>query len=241
MKTKISTKQCDMDAVCLSKRGIVRGFNQLLVISLLFVTPFGIAFGAASVEQGFTAWQSIVMSVFVFAGASQFAVLEVWQSPIPYLQIAIICFVVNARHIILGAALSPWINRLSLKQQLYAIIVLSDANFANSKTRFRNGENDVGILLGGGIVLWLVWVIGTVIGAYLGTAMGSLQTYGIDVVMMSFFAALTVADLKTRYNFFPIAIACLVAVLTMDVLPSGMNIIVAAFCGGFIGMFRYDK
>lgn len=230
-----------MDAVCLSRQGIARGFKQLLIISILFVTPFGIAFGAASIEQGLTTWQSIVMSTFVFAGASQFAVLEIWHSPMPYFQIGIISFVVNARHIILGAALSPWINRLTLKEQLYAIILLSDANFANSKTRFNKGENDVGILLGGGIALWLIWVIGSVIGAFLGSAIGSLQTYGIDVVMMSFFAALTVADLKTRYNFFPIAAACFIAVITMDILPSGMNIIVAAFCGGFIGMFRYDK
>lgn len=217
--------------------GVRLGIRRLLPISV-FVVPFGLAFGAAAVEQGLTPTQSIVMSATVFAGASQFAALDLWRAPLPHLSLALVVLAANARHIILGAALSTWVNTLSRGRRFLALSVLSDANFADSHAAFKAGATDVGILLGGGIALWTTWVLGTAIGAVAGSTIGALDRFGIDVVMVAFFAAVVAGGLKSRASIVPVATAAIVAVATLDVLPAGWNIIAAALCGGVAGALR---
>jgi predicted branched-subunit amino acid permease len=68
--------------IVLTQDGARRGFLRFASLTP-FVIPFGIAYGAAAVEAGFSAGQAVAMSALVFAGASQFAVLEIWAEPVP--------------------------------------------------------------------------------------------------------------------------------------------------------------
>lgn len=219
--------------------GIVRGIRRIAPLSA-FALPFGVAYGAASVEQGMAAWQALLASGTIFAGASQFAALELWQDPMPLISITLVVLAVNARHIILGAALSPWLNRLPPGRWFLALCMLTDVTFADSHAAFKGGERDAGILLGGGLLMWTAWMIGTTIGAIAGTSLGDLDRFGLDVVMMSFFAAIVVGSLKSRAAVWPVIIASLMALATLPLLPAGWNIIVAALVGGGVGALRRD-
>lgn len=129
--------------VKLSWQGIVRGMRGLFPISI-FVIPFGIAFGVAAAEQGVTVIQAIAMSILVFSGAAQFASLELWHKPIAFGSLALIVLAVNARHVVIGAALSPWVNALPFGKRVLALGFLSDPNFADSQPAFKSGERDIG-------------------------------------------------------------------------------------------------
>ena len=217
--------------------GVLKGVRRLLPVAV-FVIPFGLAFGAAAVEQGLTASQAIAMSASVFAGAAQFAALDLWQAPLPYLSLALVVLAINARHVILGAALSAQVNALPPAKRFLALLLLSDANFADSHAAFKEGATDAGILLGGGLSLWVTWVCGTAVGALAGSSVGDLQRFGVDVVMAAFFAAVVAGGLKSRGSVVPVATASLIAVATLGLLPSGWNIIAAALCGGAVGALR---
>lgn len=64
------------------RRMVWTGFRQLVPLAL-FVTLFGAAFGLAAVQAGLTDSIIIAMSTLVFAGASQFATLELWGPQVP--------------------------------------------------------------------------------------------------------------------------------------------------------------
>jgi len=179
------------------------------------------------------------MSATVFAGASQFAALELWGESIPYVSLALVALAVNARHMILGAALSPWINRLPWSRRLPILGLLSDVNFTDSQALYKEGERDAGVILGGGITLWATWVIGTAAGALLGNALGDLDRFGIDVLMIAFFAAITVRGVQSRTDIWPIVTAVVVTIATASLLPSGWNIIAAALAGGAVGVLTH--
>lgn len=66
-----------LPASTLSRQNIWQGFKQLTPISL-FVVVFGAAFGLAAIQVGLSNSATLSMSAFVFAGASQFATLELW-------------------------------------------------------------------------------------------------------------------------------------------------------------------
>lgn len=226
--------------VYLSKSGITTGMRRLLPVAI-FVTPFGLAFGAAASEAGMHPAQSIALSVLTFSGAAQFAALDFWTDPVAFGSLALVVLALNARHVVMGAALSPWIRRLPRRQQLLALSFLSDPNFADSQSRLKSGETDIGILLGGGLILWTNWVIGTILGGVSQSRIGDPALYGIDVVMLCFFAAMTVDQLRARSAWLPAVAGAVLAAATVHVLPTGWNIILGAVTGGIAAVFFHAE
>ncbi len=214
--------------------------RSLLSISI-FVIPFGIAFGVAATEQCVTSIQAIAMSILVFSGAAQFASLELWHKPIAFGSLALIVLAVNARHVVIGAALSPWVNALPIEKRVLTLGFLSDPNFADSQPAFKSGERDIGRLLGGGLILWINWVIGTTIGVLAGARIGDPEFFGLDVVMVCFFAATFTGQLENRSTIVPALTASAVAVLSLNIVPAGWNIILAAIAGGIAGVIFHAK
>lgn len=98
----------------LSGKGILGGVKAMLPVGI-FVIPYGLAYGVAAIEHGLSPFQATAMSILVFSGAAQFAVLELWQEPLLYLPIGLIVLAVSSRHIFIGAALSPWLRHLPSK------------------------------------------------------------------------------------------------------------------------------
>lgn len=220
--------------------GVVRGATGLGPISLLSV-PFGIAFGTAAIERGLSSEQSIVMSFAVFSAAAQFAALEFWEGPLPSIALLLTVFAVSTRLILLGASLAPWLNGLSRPRRLLALSVLSDVNFADSFAAFRRGERDIGRLVGGGLAMWFFWVIGTAVGVIAGASLGDLDRFGIDVVMVSFFAAIAVRQWEGLADILPSVVAAVVAVAGLSFLPPGWNIVTAAIAGGIAGVLWHGR
>jgi len=87
------------------------GFKQLLPISL-FVVVFGVAFGLAAAQTGLDDSSSLLMSALVFAGASQFASLDLWGAQVPVVPLIVTVFAINARQLLMGATLYPWLREL---------------------------------------------------------------------------------------------------------------------------------
>ena len=82
------------------------GFRQMVPIAM-FVMVFGAAFGLAATQSSLDATWVVVMSTLVFAGAAQFATLDLWGPQVPILPLALTVFAINARHLLMGATLYP--------------------------------------------------------------------------------------------------------------------------------------
>lgn len=224
----------------LSHDGVRRGAVRLLPMAT-FTVPFGITFGVAAIEAGLSVPQAAAMSVFTFSGAAQFAALDFWPSPIALGSLAMVVLALNARHVVMGAALSTWVNALPPWRRVLALSVLSDPNFADSQPAFRADERDVGVLLGGGLALWAAWVTGTIIGVSSGAILAAPERLGIDTVMACFFAAIVVGQVRgDRTYLVPILAASAASVATLGWLPTGWNVIFGAFVGAFAGIVRHD-
>ncbi|WP_232059218.1 AzlC family ABC transporter permease [Kineobactrum salinum] len=87
------------------------GFWRLLPLSL-FVAAFGLAFGLAGVQAGLSGLEIVVMSAAVFAGTAQFAALDLWGLEVPLLPLLATTFAINARMLLMGASLYPWLRQV---------------------------------------------------------------------------------------------------------------------------------
>jgi branched chain amino acid efflux pump len=218
--------------------GVWRGSVEIAPIAA-FVIPFEIAFGVAASAKGISPEISVFMSVAIYAGASQFAVLDLWYAPLPLATLALTVLAVNARHILLGAALAPWLLQIPTVRRLAALLLLSDANFAHAMSARDRGEIDAGILFGSGLTMWIMWIASTAIGALAGSLLGDLSRFGFDAVMVAYFTAVIVGQWRGRSDLFPLISAAAVAVAGTYVLPSGWHIIAGAMAGGIVGAWRH--
>ena len=204
-----------------------------------FVVPFGIAFGVAASAKGISPAISVFMSVAIYAGASQFAVLDLWYAPLPLATLALTVLAINARHILLGAALAPWLLQVPIVRRIAALLLLSDSNFAHAISARDRGETDAGILFGSGLTMWIMWTVSTAIGALAGSLLGDLSLFGFDAVMVTYFTAVIVGQWKGRSDLFPLIAAAVVAIVGTYVLPPGWYIIAGALTGGIVGVWRH--
>ena len=218
--------------------GVWRGSVEIAPIAA-FVIPFGIAFGVAASAKGILPGISVFMSVAIYAGASQFAALDLWYAPLPLATLALTVLAVNARHILLGAALAPWLLQIPVVKRLAALLLLSDANFAHTMAARDRGETDAGILFGSGLTMWIIWIVSTAVGALAGSLLGDLSRFGFDAVMVAYFTAVIVGWWKGRSDLFPFITAAAVAVAGTYALPPGWHIIAGALAGGIVGVWRH--
>ena len=238
--TSVMVSNSRNNGTVLTMQGVKTGMVRLFPIAL-FTLPFGLAFGVAAKDAGLTDIQAISMSVIAFSGAAQFAALDFWGETIALGSLVMVVLALNARHVIMGAAVSPWINQLRPGPRVLTLSLLSDPNFADSQPSFRGGEWDAGIMLGGGAILWLFWVTGTVIGVLGGTAIGDTSALGIDVVMPCFFVAVVIGQLKGSATLLPIAVASVVSVALLGGVPTGWNVVLGTLAGGIAGVWRHAK
>lgn len=124
--------------------------------------------------------------------------------------------------------------------QRYAVmLVASDANWALSIQAL--GQNDtnrgLGLLLGGGLALWLFWIVGTWLGLYMGNAIADPVRWGLDMVMGCFLLTMVVDGRKDRRLVAIWAMAAGASLLAWRYLPENSHVVVGAIAGGLLGAF----
>ncbi|GAA0681931.1 AzlC family ABC transporter permease [Marinobacterium maritimum] len=224
----------------LSRQLIWTGFKQLVPISL-FVIAFGIAFGLAAIQTGLSEAESVLMSTLVFAGASQFASLELWGPQVPLFTVLLTVFAINARHLLMGATLYPWLQHLPPGKRYGVMMVASDANWAMAMQAFTKEQPGLGLLFGGGLALWSCWILGTWLGIFFGSAIQEPQSLGLDMVMGCFLLAMVVGGDKNPRMLVIWSVAASSSLLAYRYLPENSHVIVGALAGGLLGAFWMES
>ena len=114
---------------------------------------FGTAFGTIAAQKGLTLGDAVLMNALVCAGAAQLVGLEVWtdrsRSGRSYRSRAL-TLIVNARLILMGASLRPWLGPLPAWQVYPMLLLTTDATWIVGMRYRAEGGNDASVYLGGG-------------------------------------------------------------------------------------------
>ena len=200
---------------------------------------FALAFGTAAAQKGLSLGETLGLSAFVYAGASQMVGLEIWQkvwTPGTILTIMTVTAVVNARMILLGATLQPWLRDEPLARSALNLFLITEAGWLVG-TRYHNeGGRDVGVLLGCGLILWLVWLVATFTGYFAGALVPEPRRFGLDLVMPVFFGVMLVPLWKGAKPALPWLVAGLVSLVVHALVPGYLFIIAGALAGVAAGM-----
>ncbi|MDV3502869.1 AzlC family ABC transporter permease [Marinobacter sp. M-5] len=215
-------------------------FVRLLPISL-FVVAFGAAFGLAAIQKGLEPLQALLMSATVFAGASQFAAVDMWGAQVSVLPLIAVVFAINSRHLLMGASLYPMLKELPPRQRYGVLLLLTDANWAVSAQEYQSGRRNLEVILGGGLALWLAWMIGTLMGVYFGRLLQDPQSLGVDMVLGCFLLAMALGGKKSPRILVAWAVAAAASLAAYWYLPPHTHVVVGALAGGVVGLFWLEK
>jgi 4-azaleucine resistance transporter AzlC len=202
---------------------------------LVGVAPFGLVVGAAMISSGLSVPQALGMSVTVYGGAAQLAVVDLLARDTPFLVVAVTGLVVNLRFAMLSASIASYFRRLPTAWRWLVGVLLVDVVYALSITAF---ERDADVdrrwyYLGVGIVVWVGWQAGTVAGVLLGT--GIPEGVPFEFVVPLVFIGLLVPAVEDAPALAAAGVGGAVAVGGAN-LPLNAGLLVAAACGVGAGL-----
>ena len=124
------------------------------------IMVFGAAFGAGAAHKGLSLFEAMLSSGLVFAGAAQLVSLALWQDHWTLgstLAITLVVFAVNARMILMGAALHHWFKTAAPMWRWFSLYLVTDANWILGVRYHQDGGRDYGMFVGSGVLLWMTW------------------------------------------------------------------------------------
>jgi predicted branched-subunit amino acid permease len=223
--------------------GVMHGARMIVPI-LPTITAFGAAFGAAASQKGLTLIEAGLMSGLVYAGASQLVALELWRGDWTLAALAAVAAVtatVNARLILMSASLQPWMAASPTALNAFNLFFLTDASWILGTRYHVGGGRDLGVLLGAGSLLWVIWIAATLPGHIAGSLLTDPKSLGLDLVMPIFFAAMLVPLWKGVRPALPWMVAGIVGVGVSAVGGGYLFIVAGALAGAATGAFFDDR
>ena len=190
--------------------------------------PIGFAFGVLAAAAGISPFNSVLMSLIVFAGSAQLmAVGFITQGVGPWALIAA-TFIINLRHLLMSASLSPYMQKWRGAQVAAFSFELTDETFGVHSLRFEQGDVAPGSALRINLVCHLAWIVGSLLGVLAGGLIEDVRLFGLDYALPAMFIALLVMQIRGSIYLWA---ALGAGVLSMLIWGAGLtrwNVILAA-------------
>jgi 4-azaleucine resistance transporter AzlC len=206
--------------------------RRALSIAVALV-PFGVAFGISCADAGLSVWHALGFSTLVFTGGSQFAAVGVLRDGGAPASAIASALLLGLRSLAYGVVMTPHIAGPFWKRALDSQLMIDESVAvglgATDPSNTRYGYR------WGGLSVFVMWNITTVIGAVIGSNAGDLiETFGIDAAVPASFLALVWPRLLDDTQRRIALLGALIAATLIPLAPPGIPILaagLAAFAG----------
>jgi 4-azaleucine resistance transporter AzlC len=215
------------------------GFRDELPI-LIGVFPFGMIFAILAHQAGLSSLETQAMSLIVFAGSSQFMLVQLagLNTPIPVMIAT--GFIINLRHILYSVSIAPYTKNLSTSWKVILSYLLTDEAYAVTISHFNktNKPSKHWYFLGAGLALWGSWQVSTWFGIFLGAQIP--PNWALDFTLALTFIALVIPMIKDRPGLISAITAGFVALLTAA-FPYKLGLLTATLAGIIAGIWSEKR
>jgi len=212
------------------RRGIIR---DALAVGIA-TGAYGISFGAVSVTSGLDVWQTCALSLLVFTGASQFAMVGVIGAGGAPLSGAATALLLGTRNTLYGLRVAPMIGLHGWRRHAAAHLVI-DESTAMTLPRTTQATARLGFL-STGLSVFVLWNLSTLLGAVAGEAMGDPRTYGLDAAVGGAFLALLWPRLTDALHRLTAVLGAAVALTLVPVAAAGVPVLAAGLVALGLGL-----
>jgi predicted branched-subunit amino acid permease len=195
---------------------------------------YGAAFGAAGVTAGFSILQTCLLSILLFSGASQFAVVGIMGAGGAAVSAIATATLLGFRNALYGLQMAPILKVKGLKRILAAQITIDESTAVATLQ-----ENDADLRRGfyiTGVGVYIFWNLFTFLGALGASAIGDPSVWGLDAAVPAAFCGLIWPRLKNKTHFVVSAVAIAWALLLTPITPAGIPIITTVLLAVIFGL-----
>lgn len=217
-----------------------QGVLDSLPISVSIIL-FGAIFGLLSMQTGLSVWQSVAMSLIVYAGSAQFTALSMLADQANMLAIILATFLLNSRHFLMGLSMAPHYQSFGLLQVNSMAFFLTDEQYAITLNRFRNHPSDLPYIVGVSLSLYFAWCGGTLLGTAAGQWIPDPASLGLGFSFTAMFLALAYYQLYSLQRILVFLVSGLVATGLVLVLPTGLHLLASGLFSFLVGYFLPEK
>ena len=205
---------------------VEKGVRQAFPI-ILGAVPIGIAYGILSQQAGLGLLPTLGLSLFVFAGASQFMAVSMMQNGMEMGSIIGATFIVNFRHVLMSASIAPCLASWKMWQRLLLGGMLTDETFALHSLNFSRGNLDPVSAMTLNFAFYIAWAASGMAGYNLGAMIANPEAWGLDFALPAMFVGLLLSSCKNK-----MAVA---AAVTGGAVSVGLHLLNAGDWAVFLG------
>lgn len=210
-------------------KALLRGCLAALPF-VIVVAPFALLFGVVATEAGLDVAQVMLFSISVFAGASQFAALQLMQEQAPVLVVLATSLAINLRMVMYSVAMAPHLGGASLGMRALMAYFLVDQSFATSSVEFEKRPDQslsekIAFFFGSLLPIAPLWFAASLAGAMLGEAIP--DDYALDFAVPITFLAVCAPMLRSMPHVISAGVS-IAGALVLAWLPYGLGLLVAA-------------
>jgi predicted branched-subunit amino acid permease len=187
---------------------------------------YGVSFGAIGAASGFTVWQTCVLSLLVFTGASQYAMIGIVASGGSAWSGSATALLLGTRNTLYGLRLASLLRLRGWRRLVGAQIVLDETTAMSLKPQDPADARLAFYATGVGI--YVLWNLATLAGAVAGDAIGNTDAYGLDAAVPAAFLALLWPRLDSSLARLTALAAAALALLLVPVARPGFPVIAGA-------------
>ncbi|MDE2446605.1 MAG: AzlC family ABC transporter permease [Alphaproteobacteria bacterium] len=202
--------------------------------------PIAMLWGTMAASKGLSPLEALLMSFFVYAGASQFIAVDMWNEPLPIVVMIATAFIVNLRHVLMAASISRHIQNIRRVFHPMMMHILTDEAWAIAERKALSGPLSLGYYLGVAAPLWPTWFIFSAIGAVIGNALGDVAAVG-DFGLAAMFISIIAGFWKGPRTAAVIGASALVAVLTKSYIPGRWYILMGGLAGVLVAALLHTE
>ena len=195
---------------------------------------YGAAFGAAGVTAGFSILQTCLLSILLFSGASQFAVVGIMGAGGAAISAIATATLLGFRNALYGLQMAPILKVSGLKRVLAAQITIDESTAV--ATLQENDEDRKRGFYVTGIGVYIFWNLFTYLGALGASAIGDPSVWGLYAAVPAAFCGLIWPRLRNKKQFLVSAIAIGWALLLTPIAPAGIPIITTVLLAVIFGV-----
>jgi predicted branched-subunit amino acid permease len=219
--------------------GFRRGVRDGVPLGLS-IFAYGVGFGLVAAQAGFGVATAVATSAAIYSGSAQLAAVNLLQTGEATLwALFATILVINARYILFGAALQPWLGQVGAARAYGSLLLLGDANWMQTMRKIREGEADRAYLAGTGTPMLAGWLTGTGLGAGAVSVLPRPEALGFDLMLAAFATGMVTAMVKVRADLVPVAVGAGAALAIAEVAGPGPAIIGAGLVGGLVAALMH--
>jgi len=215
------------------------GIKAALPIVLGYL-PVGMAFGVLALKAGLSPFEVGLMSLLVYAGASQFIAVDMLSKGIVWFPIVLTTLLINLRHLLMSSTFSLYLKNTRLAVLGLISAQLTDESFALATSNTSKISNRPKYLLGLQMTSHIAWIAGSVGGALFGGLINH-EGFGLPFALTALFICLLVLQVKSPIHLWVMGALGVFSIFLKGILPGNWYIFLSALVALGIGMVMNPK